>query len=98
MKLFLDDIRNPPEKGWVTIRRIWMMKILLWLNKRIPFITHVSLDHDLGDNQPTGYDLVKWMAEFDTWPTKAVHVHSRNPVGAASMVATINRYFHNIRA
>jgi len=40
----------------------------------------------------TGYDLVKWMAEWNVWPTRSIRVHSTNPSGAANMRATIARY------
>ena len=43
---------------------------------------------------PTGYDLVKWMAENDLWSVYPPTVHSANPVGRANMQATIDRYWH----
>jgi hypothetical protein len=45
--------------------------------------------------QPTGYDFVKWMAETGRWPSTKPRVHSANPVGRASMEATIDRYYFN---
>ena len=47
------------------------------------FVADLSLDHDLGEDQETGYDLVKWMAETDAWPQNKPTVHSMNPVGRA---------------
>jgi hypothetical protein len=96
MKIYLDDIRNPPASlpgRWTVVRRVWIMKLILWLSSRtFSFVTHVSLDHDLGE-QPTGYDLCKWMAAHKAWPSKNVYVHSMNPVGANNMASVINRYF-----
>lgn len=43
---------------------------------------------------PTGYDLVKWMAQHDMWPTNKPTVHSANPAGRVNMQATIDRYWH----
>lgn len=43
---------------------------------------------------PTGYDLCKWMAEFDCWPVNKPTVHSANPVGRVNMQAVIDRYWH----
>lgn len=43
---------------------------------------------------PTGYDLVKWMAENDKWPVNKPKVHSANPVGRVNMQAVIDRYWH----
>lgn len=45
------------------------------------------------DHIGTGYDLVKWMAETGRWPKTKPVVHSMNPVGAARMRGTIERYF-----
>ncbi len=42
---------------------------------------------------PTGYDLVKWMAENSVWPRAKPRVHSANPVGRANMEAIIERYW-----
>ncbi len=43
---------------------------------------------------PTGYDLVKWMAKHDMWPTYKPTVHSANPVGRVNMQAVIDQYWH----
>lgn len=43
---------------------------------------------------PTGYDLVKWMAENDIWSVNKPIVHSANPAGRINMMATIDRYWH----
>ena len=50
----------------------------------------ISLDHDLGEEK-TGYDVVKFMAEENIWPS-VVKVHSMNPVGRDNMLSVINRY------
>lgn len=43
---------------------------------------------------PSGYDLVKWMAEHDLWPINKPTIHSANPAGRVNMQATIDRYWH----
>jgi hypothetical protein len=45
-----------------------------------------------------GYDLVKWMAEYDVWPKLKPRVHSANPAGAANMISTIERYWPTRKA
>ena len=50
--------------------------------------------HILPADFPTGYDLVKWMAENDMWPTNKPMVHSANPAGRVNMRSTIDRYWH----
>ena len=49
-------------------------------------IEEMSFDHDLGENEPTGYDIAKWLAEncLERWPL-VVKVHSQNPVGAENI-------------
>ena len=82
--------RDFPAYDWMTVRSIESVKYLL--SQRI--VNKLSLDHDMGDigDSGTGYDLVKWMAETNTWPDGQIWVHSANPVGAKNMVGTINRY------
>lgn len=58
-------------------------------------VTHLSLDHDLGDYAPDGGDgtaVTDWMAEHDVWPTGGVNIHSANPIGVATMLRTVDRY------
>jgi len=103
MKLYLDDMRPGPAgdpvtedsmhnthedwKEWVIVRGVHNAKRLLELG----LVTDMSLDHDLGE-QETGYDLCKWMAETDNWPSGHIWVHSANPVGARNMAEFIKRY------
>ena len=89
MRVFLDDVRTPPD-GWVLVKTVPEVQELL----KAGGVTELSLDHDLGEDQQTGYDLCKWMAEHNIWPSEAVYVHSANPVGAENMRATIARYFN----
>lgn len=43
---------------------------------------------------PSGYDLVKWMAKHDFWPTNKPIVHSANPAGKVNMRAVIDQFWH----
>ena len=97
--LYLDDERSPKttpanNQPWIVCRS---------MNEAIEKITElgvpdqVSLDHDLGfntfskTNLPSGYDFVKWFANYlQEQPDVDVHnikfnVHSANPVGAKNM-------------
>jgi hypothetical protein len=59
MKVFLDDERATPE-GW--IRAYWPAEAIALLQSGK--VTHISLDHDLGDDaRGTGYDVVLWIEE-----------------------------------
>jgi hypothetical protein len=88
VKLWLDDFRAPPDASWRWVKTV---------ADAIPLIesgdvSRLSLDHDLGEYEPTGYDLVKWMEKNDKWP-QSVDVHSQNPVGAHNMLLAIRRHF-----
>jgi hypothetical protein len=51
-------------------------------------VKFVSLDHDLGENLQTGYDLAKWIekaAYEGVLPPLSWAIHSANPVGRQSM-------------
>lgn len=97
MNVFLDDVRLGPHyydgcgddwDSWVIVRGIDNVKCLLTLG----VVDNMSLDHDLGNDQPTGYDLLKWMADTSNWPKGHIWVHSQNPVGAKNMAEFIERY------
>lgn len=93
MKIWLDDVRPAPE-GWRWCKTVDEVKLLMFFESES--VTEMSLDHDLGEGQPTGYDLCKWMAAENIWPTKSVGIHSMNPVGRNNMNAIIQRYFIGI--
>jgi len=59
MKVYLDDVRPPPD-GWTLVR--WPEDAIELL--QTGNVTHLSLDHDLGDDENgTGYDVVLWLEE-----------------------------------
>jgi hypothetical protein len=95
--LFLDDERFPPDDGrfWMVARNVQEAFDLMDMHG-IP--SFMSLDHDLGIDQPTGYDFVKMLiddffksAEYDEADLLEFpygfqfYVHSQNPVGAANI-------------
>ena len=88
MKLWLDDERPAPE-GWTWVMDYYTM--IETLQDHAEEIEVISLDHDLGlyeGNQREGYDVVKWIAANDAWPS-ILGVHSANPVGIDNMIAMI---------
>lgn len=51
-------------------------------------IDYVSFDHDLGEDEPTGYDVVKWYTQYldeSGSPAPKMCFHSQNPVGRNNM-------------
>jgi hypothetical protein len=77
MKVYLDDERPTPE-GWVRV--YWPEEAIELLKNNT--VTHISLDHDLGDDQRgTGYDVVLWIEEaviVDNFTPPHMQVHSSN--------------------
>jgi len=95
MKIFLDD--DPRRDSWVddtwTIARTVNEAMLLLAHNHCEIL---SLDHDLGENVKTGYDLMTWL-EFEaaggkSWPLipDQFEIHSANPVGRKNMQAAID--------
>lgn len=86
-KIFLDDLRDIPD-GWDGTDNI--EEVIEALKTRE--ILWLSLDHDLGEDVPTGYELVKRMVEEDVWPSKGIYLHSSNVVGIENMLSMLERY------
>ena len=89
MKLYVDDIRIAPE-GWV---QAWNVKqALKFLSAEE--VTHLSLDHDLGDaDDNTGYDIMKWIelrVYMENFPLPEITFHTANPTGHANMQAALD--------
>lgn len=105
MNLWLDDIRDPVQHGYIgySWAKTYEEAIAALSTGRVQ---HASLDHDLGirstlgmpTDEKTGYDVVCWMEEHNIWPRHGVRVHSANPVGKTRMEAAIRRaYGRNFR-
>lgn len=103
MKIWVDDIRTPPDSTWrwckssqETIRCLVNAKIAVakgWVEKD-KAIDVMSLDHDLGmvgDVEDTTRYVVLWCCNNDFWPVE-VRVHSANPPGAFWLISMIDRY------
>ncbi len=90
MKVYLDDERDTPE-GWT--RTYWPSETIELLEKGC--VSHLSLDHDLGDHERgTGYDVVLWVEEAvfvrGFLPPK-MKVHSTNSSAREKMESGIRR-------
>lgn len=94
MKIFLDDIRNAPDSSWIVIRDA--NKVLMDYIYEYVIIDEISFDHDLGLDEPTGYDLLKEierLAYEGFWyglKNCEFKIHSANPVGRKNMQAAID--------
>jgi hypothetical protein len=93
VKLWLDDVRTPPDRSWAWVTTVPAAIILMESGE----VTAASLDHDLGQDEdgqelPEGRTLVYWTAENDRWPSEAISVHSANVVGVEYVIGMIARY------
>lgn len=96
--LFLDDERWPPQKNqkgeWVICRTLDDVKSVI---AERGFPNFISFDHDLGDDQPTGMDVTKWLVDYDM-DNDAIpedfefYVHSQNPIGKRNIESYLNGY------
>jgi hypothetical protein len=94
-KVFLDDVRDPPEDDWVVARSLTEALALIYLNE----VDVISLDNDLGENQPEGFKILDHLEEmfveepvfFKHHCPKEILVHSANPVRFRYMVNMIER-------
>lgn len=87
MKIWLDDVRDAPE-GWTRVYTVEQLQTLLGVG-----VTDISLDHDLGDGNQTGYDFLNWFEAqvfIGKWKKiPEMKIHSANPVGRKNMEAAI---------
>lgn len=99
-KLYIDDIRMPPNDTYIIARTVAEAQILI---KQYGAPIFISFDHDLGmDNTgkilPTGYDLAKWIVEMDMNGLIKIpnhfsfNIHSQNPVGAENIKSYLKNY------
>ncbi len=98
LKIYLDDIRTPTDSSWLVVRSVEKFQDTV-LGRSIP-ITDLSLDHDLGDKVPDGYDAAKWFVDLAmndkeiAQNLKMIIVHSDNTPGRENIAA----YFESARS
>lgn len=103
--LYIDDERTPktsPPVGdeWVICRNEEAVKQVV----RKGWPAYVSFDHDLGEDEPTGYSVAKTMVYWHMYdpvysklPFPEVNVHSANPVGRDNIQFYINNYLKHLK-
>lgn len=92
MRIWVDDIRTPPDESWTWFKTSEDTIKYLVGEKHIGCcdLEAMSLDHDLGGDD-TSRRIVLWMCENEFWPVE-VRVHSANPVGIEYLEGMISRY------
>lgn len=90
MKIYLDDIRTPVEKEWIVVRSYdeFVKKVL---EIGLENLTHISLDHDLGDtammeyhnnvspNYTLNYENILEKTGYDAVKWIVNHFYDKNP-------------------
>ena len=88
MKVYLDDERVAPQ-GWHQV--LWPDEVIALL--QAGEVTHLSLDHDLGDDdRGTGYDVILWLEQavaLSGFKPPHLSVHSANSSARIKMEAGI---------
>lgn len=91
MKLWVDDIRPAPP--WYDFWAKTAEDAISVLEAG--YVTHISLDHDLGDNKD-GIYIANWIEEqvHNNANFKVPHVqlHTANPVGNRNMKTALENY------
>lgn len=100
MKLWLDDIRLPPDDTWWHVRTAEDAMALI----RTGAVEVASLDHDLGGRlanvgkdmynylQATGFQLVLQMQLENVYPKSSITIHSSNLQGAFNMQRVLSQF------
>lgn len=98
LKIWVDDIRRPPDDTWEWYKTSWSVisdLILMHPSNKSCIrldgpVEVMSLDHDLGGDDTTR-PIILWCCENNFWPVE-VRVHSANPVGVEWLEGMIERY------
>lgn len=88
--LWLDDERKPPSKDWIWVRTApEAIKAL-----RTARFEVISLDHDLGEDAGTGYDVLKYLeAEVFQNPdygAPEIRLHTANSAARMRMIQAVD--------
>ena len=90
MKLWIDDIRKPPDDTWIWAKSSRDAIEYIYCGG-VGYFDLISFDHDLGGND-TSRTVVLFLCNHpDLWPNKCL-VHSANPVGKEWLEEMIKRY------
>lgn len=111
--LFIDDERDPNDVTWAeNLTEQYMYNVYDWIIARNWYevediiLTYgmpnlISFDHDLGENEKTGYEISQRICEMimdgkEELPKDfSFLVHSKNPVGAENIRSYMNNFIEN---
>jgi hypothetical protein len=99
MKIYLDDVRDPPDADWVVARRPEDAIRLLERGG----VELLSFDFDLGmdgDQELSGYSVLTWIEEqvvLNDFDPPVMRVHSANPPGHERLLRGIEAINRHVR-
>jgi len=88
MKLWLDDLRTPPDESWTWVKTSQEAMEMLDTGS----IVEISLDHDLGSDLWNGYTVachIENLAHHAGIKPPKWKIHSANPVGAENIARAL---------
>lgn len=95
-KLFLDDVRPPPDQTWVLVRTV---RAAIEYVEVYGVPREMSLDHDLGYGERDAPSFLQWLIDQDLDANYKLgldkikfNVHSANPPGRQNLEGLWNSY------
>lgn len=94
-KIWVDDIRYPPNTDWIWVKSVNQAKTLIEILENTNSEMFISLDHDAGDYFADGGDYINILNYLEArahegYEVKcAFRIHSFNTVGYVNMKAII---------
>lgn len=94
MKLWVDDVRQAPDKTYIHAITVTEAKLAIQIFEEYPPapLELIDMDHDAGEYAAYGGDYIKlldWLEE--TGRSYPIRIHSQNPVGAENMRRIIRK-------
>lgn len=95
MKIWVDDVRQPPSDDWIWIKTVKMAKTTIhhYEHQYQDDTITIDLDHDAGDFAKDGGDYIEilnWLEREGIVDTGYFfRIHSQNVVGVENMRAII---------
>ena len=104
MKIFIDDVRFPPDSSWLLVKDV--ASAMKCIKHNLNEVTLISFDHDLGEdvNQipTTTIPIATYLEELaynGQYPKQLkLQIHSANPVGRKNLeliFKSIQRFINN---
>ncbi len=90
LRVWLDDVRPMPENFDIWVKTELDAILLIGQNK----VSHLSFDHDLGENAGNGYNVaacIEHGAYYNKTQSFTWDVHSQNPVGRKNIEACMKQ-------